>query len=171
MYLRRNNYSAQPYHGVACGHLRSCHRVKVPREKEPQDEPCVSQHTHSARNMSHCPGSDTRLSRRQSHWHKTVAGVFRHGSVYRQYVHGLLCPVRSFGRDVSFQKKLKKNWMKLHRILTVLFIAAIVIHVFQVGISLPRALHYEEAKPLPRASLRSPAPCTTRFRKPLTAAK
>ena len=30
--------------------------------------------------------------------------------------------------------------MKLHRLLTVLFIAAIVIHVFQVGISLPRAL-------------------------------
>ena len=48
--------------------------------------------------------------------------------------------------------------MKLHRLLTVLFIAAIVIHVFQVGISLPRALHYEEAKPLPSAPVETAAP-------------
>ena len=48
--------------------------------------------------------------------------------------------------------------MKLHRILTVLFIAAIVIHVFQVGVSLPRALHYEEAKPLPSAPVETAAP-------------
>ena len=60
---------------------------------------------------------------------------------------GTVCFVLSvlLGATYLFRKKLKKNWMKLHRILTVLFIAAIVIHVFQVGISLPRALHYEEA--------------------------
>ena len=32
-YLRRNNYAAQPYHGVACGHLRPCHRVKYLAKK------------------------------------------------------------------------------------------------------------------------------------------
>ena len=57
---------------------------------------------------------------------------------------GTVCFILSvlLGATYLFRRKLKKNWMKLHRLLTVLFIAAIVIHVFQVGISLPRALHY-----------------------------
>ena len=59
---------------------------------------------------------------------------------------GTVCFVLSvlLGATYLFRKKLKKNWMKLHRILTVVFVVTIVIHVYQVGIALPRAIFLSE---------------------------
>ena len=44
------------------------------------------------------------------------------------------------GISYLIRKVLKKNWMKLHRLLTVLFAVSLVIHVFQMGITLPYAI-------------------------------
>ena len=44
------------------------------------------------------------------------------------------------GISYLIRKVLKKNWMKLHRLLTVLFAVSLVIHVFQMGINLPYAI-------------------------------
>ena len=59
---------------------------------------------------------------------------------------GTLCFVLSIllGLTYVLRKILKKNWMKLHRILTVVFVVTIVIHVYQVGIALPRAIFLSE---------------------------
>ena len=35
---------------------------------------------------------------------------------------------------------LKANWMKLHRILTMMLVVSLVIHIFQMGIKLPYAI-------------------------------
>lgn len=59
---------------------------------------------------------------------------------------GTICFVISIllGLTYVLRKILKKNWMKLHRILTVVLVAAIVIHVYQMGITLPRAVFHSE---------------------------
>ena len=59
---------------------------------------------------------------------------------------GTLCFVLSIllGLTYVLRKILKKNWMKLHRVLTIVFVASIVIHVYQVGIALPRAIFLSE---------------------------
>lgn len=63
---------------------------------------------------------------------------------------GTLCFVLSvlLGLTYVLRKILKKNWMKLHRVLTIVFVASIVIHVYQMGITLPHAIftHEGEAK-------------------------
>ncbi|MDO4460685.1 MAG: FMN-binding protein [Clostridia bacterium] len=40
------------------------------------------------------------------------------------------------------RKLLKKNWMMLHRILTVALVAVLAFHIFQMGITLPRVITY-----------------------------
>jgi len=52
---------------------------------------------------------------------------------------GTICLIFAILLALSYvlRKKLRKNWMHIHRLLTVMMIAAIGVHVAQVGISLP----------------------------------
>jgi uncharacterized protein with FMN-binding domain len=60
------------------------------------------------------------------------------GSMLLTLSWGTACLVTAalLGLSYVFRKKIGKNWMNIHRILTVLFIAFLVIHVINVGIHL-----------------------------------
>ena len=44
------------------------------------------------------------------------------------------------GITYLLRKILKANWIKLHRVLTVMLVVSLVIHIFQMGIKLPYAI-------------------------------
>ena len=44
------------------------------------------------------------------------------------------------GISYLVRKKLKKNWMRVHRILTICLIVILVVHVVDVGIQLPKCI-------------------------------
>ncbi|MGN0321248.1 MAG: FMN-binding protein [Lachnospira sp.] len=61
---------------------------------------------------------------------------------------GTACLVVSVLLGISYllRKILKKNWMRIHRILTVVLLVLIVVHIIDVGIQLPsRILHKNTA--------------------------
>lgn len=64
------------------------------------------------------------------------------GSLLFTWNMGTVCFVLSVLLGVSYllRKQWRKQWMPVHRLLTVLLAVALVIHVFQVGISLPGVL-------------------------------
>lgn len=54
---------------------------------------------------------------------------------------GTVCLILSvlLGATYLLRKVLKKHWMRLHRVLTLMFLIMLVIHIYQVGITLPHA--------------------------------
>lgn len=64
------------------------------------------------------------------------------GNILFTWNMGTICLVFSILLGITYilRKILKKNWMKLHRVLTVMLVVAIVIHVCQMGITLPYAI-------------------------------
>ena len=55
---------------------------------------------------------------------------------------GTICLILSILLGITYllRKKIKNKWMKLHRVLTVMLVAAVVIHICQMGIKLPDAI-------------------------------
>ena len=55
---------------------------------------------------------------------------------------GTVCLILAILLGITYllRKMLKANWMKLHRILTVMLVVSLVIHIFQMGIKLPYAI-------------------------------
>lgn len=64
------------------------------------------------------------------------------GQVLFSFNMGTVCFILAVALAVTYllRKKLKKKWMTFHRILTVLFILSIVIHIVQMGVTLPGVL-------------------------------
>lgn len=64
------------------------------------------------------------------------------GNVLFTWNMGTVCFILSILLGITYllRKILKANWMKLHRILTVMLVVSLVIHIFQMGIKLPYAI-------------------------------
>lgn len=69
----------------------------------------------------------------------TALSQVSHASVLFTWNMGTVCLVLAILLGITYilRKALKKNWMRLHRVLTVMFVTAIVIHIYQMGITLP----------------------------------
>jgi len=77
----------------------------------------------------------------------TALSEAEYGQVLFSLNLGTVCLVLAvlLGLTYLFRKALKKRWMKLHHVLTVLLLLALVLHVAQVGISLPGAILRKES--------------------------
>lgn len=64
------------------------------------------------------------------------------GEVLFTWNMGTVCFILSILLGITYilRKVLKKNWMRLHRLLTVMLAAGLVVHIYQVGISIPYAI-------------------------------
>ena len=64
------------------------------------------------------------------------------GDILLTWNMGTVCLIFAILLGITYilRKILKKNWIRLHRVLTVMLIAAIVIHIYQMGITLPYAI-------------------------------
>lgn len=64
------------------------------------------------------------------------------GDILLTWNMGTVCLIFAILLGITYvlRKILKKNWMRLHRVLTVMLVAAIVIHIYQMGITLPYAI-------------------------------
>ncbi|MGN0517590.1 MAG: FMN-binding protein [Acutalibacteraceae bacterium] len=64
------------------------------------------------------------------------------GNILFTWNMGTVCLIFAILLGITYvlRKILKKNWMRLHRVLTVMLVVAIVIHVCQMGITLPYAI-------------------------------
>lgn len=64
------------------------------------------------------------------------------GEVLFTWNMGTVCFILSILLGITYilRKVLKKNWMRLHRVFTVMLAACLVLHISQVGISIPYAI-------------------------------
>lgn len=69
----------------------------------------------------------------------TSLGQTSFGKMLFTWNAGTICFIPSILLGITYllRKLLKNNWMKLHRVLTIMLAAAIVVHICQMGIKLP----------------------------------